>query len=173
MLTHFTHSEVPYGRKRYFSRSRILLRTVSHGPILLAPLVIVKLTWSFLLIRMAHLSSGALTNLGEGGWRNIFWMQAGFHGVSAVGLFLFYWPPKNKEYVHMKLKDYFWAIDPIGSLLFMGSTALMLLALNWAGGAYSWNDPHVAAPLAIGLALLVGFGVYGKSTPPVSICFVV
>ena len=123
-----------------------------------------ELTLPFYPFSMAHLSSGALTNTGDGGWRNIFWMQAGFHGITTVGLFLFYWPAKNKEYAHMKLKDYFWAIDPIGSLLYMGSTALMLLALNWAGGAYGWSDPHVAAPLAIGLALLVGFGAYGRST---------
>ncbi|KAL7619813.1 hypothetical protein AAE478_010358 [Parahypoxylon ruwenzoriense] len=109
---------------------------------------------------MAHLSTGALTNLDAEGWRNIFWMQAGFHGLTTVGLFLFYWPPRNAESRNLKLKDYFWACDPIGSFLFMGSTALMLLALNWAGGAYRWADPHVAAPLSVGLVMLVGFGIY-------------
>ena len=38
----------------------------------------------------------------------------------------------------------------------------MLLSLDWAGGAYAWADPHVAAPLALGLALLVLFALYGK-----------
>ncbi|KAI5861128.1 MFS general substrate transporter [Durotheca rogersii] len=109
---------------------------------------------------MAYLSTGALTALAPDGWRNIFWMQAGFHGLTTVGLFLFYWPPKNTLYTHMKLKDYFWACDPIGSFFFISSTTLILLALNWAGGAYHWSDPHVAAPLSVGLAMLVCFGVY-------------
>lgn len=123
---------------------------------------------------MAQLSTGALTNLGTGGWRNIFWMQAGFHGLTAVGLFLFYWPPRSAESRAIKLKDLFWACDPIGSFLFMGSTALMLLALNWAGGAYKWSDAHVAAPLSVGLAMLLCFGLYGRSIevpfPPPYFC---
>lgn len=65
----------------------------------------------------------------------------------------------------MRLKDYIWACDPIGSTLFICSATLMLLALDWVGGAYPWSDPHVAAPLALGLALLVAFAGYGK--PPV------
>lgn len=98
------------------------------------------------------------------GWRYIFWIQAAFHGATSLGLFLFYWPPKNVEYPKMRLKDYIWACDPIGSTLFICSATLMLLALDWVGGAYPWSDPHVAAPLAIGLALLVAFAGYGK--PP-------
>lgn len=58
--------------------------------------------------------------------------------------------------------DYVWACDPIGSLLFVSSATLILLGLDWAGGAYAWADPHVAAPLAIGLVLLVAFAIYGE-----------
>lgn len=36
----------------------------------------------------------------------------------------------------MSLRQYVWAIDPIGSVLFVSSATLMLLALDWAGGAY-------------------------------------
>jgi hypothetical protein len=42
----------------------------------------------------------------------------------------------------------------------------MLLALDWAGGAYAWSNPHVAVPLSIGLALLVLFAVYGENSFP-------
>ncbi|KAL1877918.1 hypothetical protein Daus18300_002271 [Diaporthe australafricana] len=106
------------------------------------------------------LGAGAVTNVDVAGWRYIFWIQAAFHGATSLGLFLFYWPPKNLEYPKMKFKDYIWACDPIGSGLFICSATLMLLALDWVGGAYTWSDPHVAAPLAVGLALLVAFGVY-------------
>jgi hypothetical protein len=62
----------------------------------------------------------------------------------------------------MRLKDYVWACDPVGSSLYVFSSTLLLMALDWAGGAYAWHNPHVAVPLSIGLALLVAFGLYGK-----------
>lgn len=96
------------------------------------------------------------------GWRYIFWMQAAFHGATSLGLFLFYWPAKNVEYPKMRFSEYVWACDPIGSSLFICSATLLLLALDWAGGSYAWSDPHVAAPLAVGLALLIAFGLYGE-----------
>lgn len=92
-------------------------------------------------------------------------MQAIFHALTAVGIFCFYWPPPKKntaEYPAMSLRECVWACDPVGSVLFITSATLMLLSLDWAGGAYAWADPHVAAPLALGLALLVLFALYGK-----------
>ncbi|KAI1390477.1 MFS general substrate transporter [Hypoxylon trugodes] len=109
---------------------------------------------------IGSLGAGAVTNVNTGGWRYIFWIQAVFHGVTTLGLLCFYWPPKHIEYPKMSLKDYIWACDPIGSTLFVSSTTLLLLALDWAGGAYTWSSPHVAVPLSLGLALLVGFGLY-------------
>ncbi|KAK4195873.1 MFS general substrate transporter [Triangularia verruculosa] len=69
----------------------------------------------------------------RGGWRWIFWLQAILHALTTIGLFLFYWPPKNKEYPRMSLFDYFWACDPIGSALFIGGATLTILGLDWAG----------------------------------------
>lgn len=89
-------------------------------------------------------------------------MQAAFHGITALGLFCLYWPPKHIEYPKMSLRDYIWACDPIGSVLFVGSATLMLLGLDWAGGAYAWSNPHVAVPVGLGLMLLVSFALYGK-----------
>lgn len=61
----------------------------------------------------------------------------------------------------MSFKQTVWAIDPIGSFLFVVSAALLLLALDWAGGAYAWSNAHVAAPLGLGLGLTLLFGLYG------------
>ncbi|KAI1407673.1 MFS general substrate transporter [Hypoxylon sp. FL1857] len=109
---------------------------------------------------IGSLGAGAVTNVNASGWRYIFWIQAAFHGITSVGLFCFYWPPKHLEYPKMSLQDYIWACDPIGSVFFVGSATLMLLALDWAGGAYAWSSPHVAVPLSLGLAMLVGFALY-------------
>jgi hypothetical protein len=62
----------------------------------------------------------------------------------------------------MEMKEMVWACDPIGSILFVVSATLMLLALDWSGGMYEWHDAHVAAPLAIGLVALLAFAIYGE-----------
>lgn len=63
----------------------------------------------------------------------------------------------------MSFKEWVWACDPIGSLLLVAAATLMLLALNWAGGAYPWSDPHVCANLTVGIVLFITFCLYGMS----------
>ena len=104
-----------------------------------------------------------MTNANPAGWRNIFWIQAALHGFTAVGLLAFYWPKKRSDYPKLTFSEALWACDPIGSFLFISSATLMLLALNWAGGAHAWSSAYVVAPLTIGLVLLVVFCIYGMS----------
>ncbi|KAI8944708.1 major facilitator superfamily domain-containing protein [Xylaria longipes] len=110
---------------------------------------------------IGSLAAGAVTNVSVSGWRYIFWIQAAFHGITSLGLLLFYFPPKQDlKRPRMSIREYIWACDPIGSVLFISSATLLLLALDWAGGAYRWSDTHVAVPLSLGLVLLVGFAGY-------------
>lgn len=106
------------------------------------------------------LGAGGVTNTNADGWRAIFWMQAAFHLATSIGILAFYHPPRRSDYGKMSIKQTVWACDPIGSTLFVASAALLLLALDWAGGAYAWSDAHVAAPLGVGFALLVLFALY-------------
>ncbi|KAF1938363.1 MFS general substrate transporter [Clathrospora elynae] len=109
---------------------------------------------------VGSLAAGAVTNLSFSGWRYIFWIQVALHGITSLGLFAFYWPKKRTEYPRMSFKQWTWACDPIGSLLLVAAATLMLLALNWAGGAYRWSSPHVCANLAVGILLLISFCLY-------------
>ncbi|KAF4630574.1 hypothetical protein G7Y89_g7563 [Cudoniella acicularis] len=109
---------------------------------------------------IGNLGAGAATNVNASGWRNIFWIQAGFFALTILGLFFFYHPKRESDFPKMSLKKLIWACDPIGSTLFIVSATLMLLSLDWAGGVYAWNDVHVAAPLTIGLVSLVAFAAY-------------
>jgi len=111
---------------------------------------------------VGSIGSGAVTNMNHGGWRSIFWMQAAFHAATAGGLFLFYHPAKGSDYGKMSWRDVVWACDPIGSFAFITGATLLLLALDWTGGAYPWGDAHVVAPLAVGLVFLLIFCVYGE-----------
>lgn len=106
------------------------------------------------------MGAGGLTNRSSSGWRDIFWLQAALHAITALGLLLFYNPPRPVDRPRLSFGGILWAIDPIGSTLFVSSTALMLLALDWAGGSYKWGNAHVAAPLSIGLGLLLLFCLY-------------
>ncbi|KAF2279816.1 MFS general substrate transporter [Westerdykella ornata] len=109
---------------------------------------------------VGSLGAGAVTNISPTGWRYIFWIQVGLHGFSSLGLLLFYWPKKRTDYPKMSLKEIAWACDPIGSFLLVSSATLMLLALNWAGGAYKWSNPHIYATLVVGIVLFIAFCLY-------------
>ncbi len=89
-------------------------------------------------------------------------MQAAFHLATFLGLILFYHPVRRSDYPKMSFKQLVWACDPIGSFLFIAACTLLLLALDWAGGAYAWSDVHVAAPLGLGLGFLALFCAYGE-----------
>lgn len=116
--------------------------------------------------RIGSLGAGAATNSNAGGWRIIFWIQAGFFAATVVGLFFFYHPKRESDFPKMSWKKVVWACDPIGSFLFIVSATLMLLALDWAGGVYAWGNAHVVAPLTIGLVALLGFALYGTYNFP-------
>ena len=62
----------------------------------------------------------------------------------------------------MSFMQYVWACDPIGSLLFIIATTMLLLGLNWGGGAYAWDSSRVIAGLVVGFVCLAAFCVYGK-----------
>ncbi|KAG4412715.1 hypothetical protein IFR04_014146 [Cadophora malorum] len=106
------------------------------------------------------LGGGGLTNENIKGWRNIYWLQAAFHLTTSIGLLVFYHPERPVDRPKKSFREVFWAMDPIGSGLFMSGATLMLLALDWAGGTYKWSDAHVAAPLGIGAGLTVLFCLY-------------
>jgi len=66
-------------------------------------------------------------------------MQAAFFAASTLGIFFFYHPKRESDYPKMSFREVMWACDPIGSGLFIVSATLMLLALDWAGGAFPWH----------------------------------
>lgn len=109
---------------------------------------------------VGSLGAGKVTAMSTSGWRYVFWIQAVLHGVTCISMILLYHPSRRSDYPRLNLKGYFWAIDPIGSGLFMVGTTLTLLALDWAP-TYSWKNARVSAPLCVGLATLLAFFVYG------------
>jgi hypothetical protein len=121
-----------------------------------------KTAWAIALTRssVGGLAAGAVANISPTGWRYIFWIQVALHGFTALGLFTLYWPKKRTDYPRMSFKQWTWACDPIGCFLIIVAATLLLLSLNWAGGAYKWSNPHVYANLVVGVIFLIAFCIY-------------
>lgn len=117
----------------------------------------------------AGLGTGAVTNISVSGWRNVFWIEAALQGATCVGIVIFYHPPKASSYTRSSLTESLWALDPIGSLLFMAGATLVLLAFDWLGGSYSASNPHFWVTLVVGLIALLLFSLYGLLSCPVHV----
>jgi hypothetical protein len=52
-----------------------------------------------------------------------------------------------------------------GTLLIVGSTTAVVIALTWSGVQYPWSSVHVLVPLILGLLGLVAFVVYEAFVP--------
>jgi MFS family permease len=57
-------------------------------------------------------------------------------------------------------------IDYGGQMLFLWGFGLLILALTWAGGNYSWKSAAVLAPIIIGGILAIAWAVYERSMVP-------
>ncbi|KAJ5445949.1 Major facilitator superfamily domain general substrate transporter [Penicillium cf. griseofulvum] len=60
-------------------------------------------------------------------------------------------------------------IDYGGQMLFLWGFGLLILALTWAGGTYSWKSAAVLAPMVIGGILVIGWVVYERCMLPGSL----
>lgn len=57
-------------------------------------------------------------------------------------------------------------IDYGGQILFLCGIGLLVLALTWAGGSYSWGSVNVLAPLIIGGIITVIWVIYEREMAP-------
>ncbi|KAJ5502951.1 Major facilitator superfamily domain general substrate transporter [Penicillium fimorum] len=60
-------------------------------------------------------------------------------------------------------------IDYGGQMLFLWGFGLLILALTWAGGTYSWKSAAVLAPLVIGGILVIAWVIYERFMLPGSL----
>ncbi|KIV91461.1 hypothetical protein PV10_05997 [Exophiala mesophila] len=118
-------------------------------------IIIVPWVGASCLIAIKLFSSTALS------WRWIYIIGLIYQVLGIVGIFAFYFPPKPVRHLEERSRFRKLAeIDFIGCILYIGGLCCVLIAFSWAGSEYAWDSAAVLAPLLIGLATLVLFGVF-------------
>ena len=101
------------------------------------------------------LIGGALAELAS--WRYCFWINLPVCGLSFVLLLIFL----DVHNPRTKLSDGLGAIDWHGTLCFLAFSILVLLGLNFGGGAFAWNSATVICLLVIG-TVMIGTFLYSE-----------
>ncbi|CAH0033226.1 unnamed protein product [Clonostachys rhizophaga] len=110
---------------------------------------------------MILLASGAFAKSSTSGWRWVYYFNAIFFGIVAVSLLVFYHPPPTTLRRTNTTSEALKSIDFAGVAMFLCGIISIVVALNWGGHAYPWDNSRVIALLALGSLFLIGFGVYG------------
>ncbi|KAL2875456.1 hypothetical protein SGCOL_009368 [Colletotrichum sp. CLE4] len=86
-------------------------------------------------------------------WRWCFYINLPIGAVAfVIMIFLFQSPPRPDSGEVQTLLEKVMQVDPIGTLALMPAVICLLLALQWGGTVYPWNNPRV-------IVLFVLFGV--------------
>lgn len=102
---------------------------------------------------------GALNRGGdEDGFRYFFYVGMGFFlATGLVCVFAYRPPPRALQ--HLPLREKLARLDWVGYGLLASGLVLFCLGLSFLN-PYTWSDPQVSAPFAIGLVLATALGVY-------------
>ena len=59
--------------------------------------------------------------------------------------------------VETSFKKKLWQLDPLGTICFLPGICCILLALQWGGNKYPWNDGVIIALFVVGTLLVITF----------------
>jgi MFS family permease len=89
-------------------------------------------------------------------WRWCFYINLPLGAFTILVVALFLKLPKHKN-PGLSLKQQFAQLDPLGTLCFIPGTICLLLALQWGGTTYPWNDGRIVALFVLSGVLIIGF----------------
>ncbi|PLB38978.1 putative MFS drug efflux pump [Aspergillus candidus] len=102
------------------------------------------------------------------GWRYVGAFCGAWSGFGLLVTILFYFPPPRANSEGLNKWETIKRIDFIGGFLSIVGLILFMAGMQWGGYQYDWTSAHVLAPLILGFAFLVAFGlweVYGAQYP--------
>lgn len=94
------------------------------------------------------------------GFRYYYLMTMASFLIAAVLCAIIYNPPETEKQKQFTFSEKLGKLDWIGYFFLATGLVLFCLGLSWAQNPFQWNDSHVAATFAGGLALATGLVVY-------------
>ncbi|KAL2195381.1 major facilitator superfamily domain-containing protein [Corynascus similis CBS 632.67] len=89
-------------------------------------------------------------------WRWCFYINLPIGGLSMAIVALFFKVP-DRESTKLPLSKKILQLDLVGTAVLIPGVVCLLLALQWAGPTYPWNDRRIIALLTLAGALLLGY----------------
>ncbi|KAI9717527.1 MAG: hypothetical protein M1812_004668 [Candelaria pacifica] len=90
-------------------------------------------------------------------WRWCFYINLPIGFVTAVGIFFFFKAPKRAKQENVGFVARAKQFDIFGTIVFMPAIICLLLALQWGGSKYPWNNGRIIALFVIAFLLLIAF----------------
>nr|AEX31648.1 MFS multidrug transporter [Trichoderma lixii] len=92
-------------------------------------------------------------------WRWCFFINLPVGAITVVVILFFFPEPKQDKAVNEQatFAEKVMRFDPIGNLLFIPAIICLLLALQWGGTLYSWNNDRIIALFVLFGVLIIGF----------------
>lgn len=103
---------------------------------------------------VAPLLGGALTK--RASWRWCFFINLPCGAVTATLILWLLRLPARKE-KKVSTKDKIKRLDPLGTLVFVPGIVCLLLALQWGGSTYAWNNGRIVGLLILAGILILSF----------------
>ncbi|KAI0840307.1 putative MFS aflatoxin efflux pump [Hypoxylon sp. FL0890] len=89
-------------------------------------------------------------------WRWCFYINLPFGGIAMLVIaFLLHVPDRKTTKISTKAK--LAQLDALGTAVLIPGVVCLLLALEWGGLTYPWNNGRIVALLTLGIALIIGF----------------
>ncbi|KAI0682177.1 iron permease [Cytidiella melzeri] len=102
---------------------------------------------------------GILANAGA--WRWIFYLNLPIFAVAIALEIIFLHNTPPQATVAQKLRRMDW----LGSLIVVGGSAAVVLALSWGGARFAWSAPQTLVPLILGVVALLCFLLFERHVP--------
>ncbi|KAI1312185.1 MFS general substrate transporter [Xylaria venustula] len=97
-------------------------------------------------------------------WRWCFYINLPIGAIAVICLILFL-HPKKKPKQSVTLWEQFLLLDPLGTFFFIPSVVSLLIALEWGGSTWPWNDWRIILLLIVFGILFIAFVVVQVRRP--------